>query len=260
MIGHDAPSLTRAIVIACVLLGTGAAAADAQIVNTLRRWSDAEPGWSGRVEATFAAASGNTEYLELTAGGSAQLVASRHRVRGLVSESLRRANGEKIAESFLAHLRHNYRLTPVFSTLAFVQHQSDPFRRLQRRTLIGAGTRMDIVREEHWEGSLGVSYMFEAEELTDDPDGRVEREGRGSFFASAIGQVAETLRIDLSSFYQPLFSDFGDARAYTAASLRVDVVGELDLIVRFDLTHDSRPPVGVEETDMRFSTGLVFDF
>ena len=177
MIRRDPCSPIRAIVVASVLLGTGGATVEAQIVNTLRRWSDADPGWSGRVEASFAAASGNTEYLELTAGGSAQLIAGRHRLRGLASESLRRANGEKIAESFLAHLRHNYRLTSVFSTLAFAQHQSDPFRRLRRRTLIGAGTRMDLIREEDWEGSLGLSYMFEAEELTDDPMGASSARG-----------------------------------------------------------------------------------
>lgn len=256
----DTRTVRRTLVLAAVALAAGAMTADAQIVNTLRRWSDAEPGWSGRVEANFALADGNSEYLELTAGASAQLVEGGHRVRGLVSETFRRANGEKVAESFLTHLRHNYRLTEVVSTLVFGQHQSNPFRRLQRRTLVGAGARLDLVRAENWEGSLGLSYMFEAERLTDDPAGETESEGRGSFFLSAIGDVTDALRIDLSTFYQPLFSDPGDARAYTAATLRLDIVGELDLIVRFDLTHDSRPPEGVEATDLRFGTGVVLDF
>ena len=234
--------------------------ADGQIITTLRRWSDAEPGWSGDVEGAFALAEGNSEYLELTGGASVQLVAERHRVRALGSGSLRRAGGEKIAESVLAHLRHNYTLTALVSTLVFAQYQADPFRRLARRTLLGAGARLDVVRRERWEAALGLSYMYEAEEITDDPVGGIEREGRGSFFLNAIGDVTETLRVDVSSFYQPLFSDFGDARAYTAASLRLDVVGELDLIVRFDLTYDSRPPEDVEPTDVRLSTGLVLDF
>jgi putative salt-induced outer membrane protein YdiY len=251
---------TRASLVVAALLLAGSAPVDAQIVNTLRRWSTAEPGWSGRVEASFALAEGNTEYLELSAGASAQFVGGDHRVRGLLNESFRRANGEKVAEAFLAHLRHNYRLTELVSTLVFVQHQSDPFRRLQRRTLLGAGTRLDVVRADDWEGSIGLSYMVESERLTDDPGGEAETEGRGSFFLSAIGDVTDNLRIDLSTFYQPLFSDFSDARAYTAASVRVDVVGELDLVVRFDLTHESRPPEGVEETDLRFSTGLLLDF
>jgi putative salt-induced outer membrane protein YdiY len=248
-------------IVVAILIGPAAAPAEAQIVNTLRRWSDAEPGWDGDVEARFAVASGNTEYLEFAGGASVQFVTERdHRVRGFSNVSVRRANGEKVAESFVAHLRHNYRLTPVFSTLVFLQHSSDPFRRIERRTLAGGGTRIDLVREESWEGSIGLSAMYEGEKLTDDPGGEVEREFRGSFFASAIGNVTETLRVDLSAFYQPLFSDWGDDRVFLASSLRVDVVGELDLIVHFDLTHESRPPADVEPTDIRFSTGLVFDF
>lgn len=242
------------------LTGFGAGQAEAQIVNTLRRWSDAEPGWGGDVEARFAVASGNTEYLEFTGGARLQFVAERHRVRGFTNTSIRDANDERVAESFLAHVRHNYRLTPVFSTLVFLQHSSDRFRRLERRTLAGGGTRIDVVREEAWEASLGLSAMYEGEEFTDDPSGDIEHEFRGSFFASAIGNVTETLRVDLSAFYQPLFSDWRDDRVFLASSLRTDLVGALDLVVRFDLTHESRPPEDVEPTDVRFSTGLVLDF
>ncbi|MDH3733169.1 MAG: DUF481 domain-containing protein [Gemmatimonadota bacterium] len=236
------------------------APADAQIVNTLRRWSDVDPGWDGDIEARLALASGNTDYLEFSGGASLQLVTDRNRLRLLVNGSVRNANDEKVAESFLAHLRHNYRLTAAFSTLVFLQRQSNPFRRLSRRTLVGAGTRIDLIREDAWEGSLGISAMYEGEVLTDDPTGDVENEFRGSFFASAIGDVTDDLRVDFSTFYQPLFSELADTRLFVASSLRLDLVGELDLIVRFDLTHESRPPTDVEPTDIRFSTGLVLDF
>lgn len=250
-----------ALVAATVLAGTAfAPPAHAQIVNTLRSWSDAEPGWSGDVEARFAVASGNTEYLEFAGGTSLQFVSERHRVRGFTKASIRDASGDRIAESLLAHIRHNYRLTPVFSTLVFLQHSSDPFRRIESRTLAGAGTRLDLLRDERWEGSIGISAMYEGEAFTDDPTGEYEDEFRGSFFVSAIGSATETLRLDLSAFYQPLFTDWGDDRLFIASSIRVDVVGELDLLVRFDLQRESRPPLGVEPTDLSFSTGFVFDF
>ena len=251
--------LTTAL--AVVLTGGALASpADAQIVNTLRGWSDAEPGWDGDIEARFAVASGNTEYLEFAGGASLQFTTDRHRVRGLTSASVRRASGEKISESVLFHLRHNYRLTPAFSTLLFLQRSSDPFRRIDSRTLAGAGTRIDIVREVAWEGSIGLSAMYEGETFTDDPSGERENQFRGSYFVSAVGNVTETLRLDLSAFYQPLFSDWGDNRLFIASSIRVDVVGELDLVVRFNLQRESRPRVGVEPTDLRLSTGFVFDF
>lgn len=253
---------------ACSLLGAAGAVlwsavarpVAGQIVNTLRGWEEPEPGWSGELETRFALSSGNADYLELSAGGAAQIVAGRHRVRALASETLRRASGEKVAEDFLVHARHNYALSAAFKTLLFAQNQVNPFRRLARRTLFGVGGRWDFVRAEAWDASLGASYMLELERLTDDPGGGTRTEHRASYFLTAIGRVTETLRVDVSAFFQPLLDDYGDSRAYASASGRVDVVGGLDLLVALELLHDSDPPAGVEATDLTLSSGLVLEF
>jgi len=251
---------TRSAVCLFSIALAGADHADAQIVNTLRGWEEPEPGWSGEIETRFALSEGNSEYLELSAGGALQIVAGRHRVRGLVSETLRRASGEKVAEDFLVHARHNYALSAAFKTLAFVQNQVNPFRRLARRTLFGAGGRWDFVRADAWDGSLGASYMLELERLTDDPTGGTETEHRASYFLTVIGQATETLRLDVSAFFQPLLDDHTDSRAYATASGRVDVAGGLDLLVALGLLHDSEPPEGVEPTDFTLSSGIVLEF
>lgn len=242
------------------LFAATAIPAHAQIINTLRGWEDSLPGWTGQLEGRLALASGNSEYLELSAGAALQWSSTRQRVRVLADETLRRANGEKIAESFLAHARHNYRLTDLVWTLVFAQHQSSPFLRLKRRSLVGAGTRLDLVRAEKWDASLGLSAMIESEVITDEPGGESHVAGRGSFFLSAIGDVTDDLRVDVSAFYQPLLDEWSDSRAYVAAVARVDIVGGLDLLMRFDLLHDSDPPPDVEQTDLRLSTGLLLDF
>lgn len=238
----------------------GTPPAEAQIVNTLRGWEEPEPGWSGEIETRLALAEGNSDYLELSAGGALQVVAGRHRVRTLVSERLRRASGEKVAEDFLVHARHNYSLTAALKTLAFAQNQVNPFRRLARRTLFGAGLRWDFVRADAWDAGLGVSYMLELERLTDDPAGGTETEHRASYFLTVIGRATGTLRVDVSAFFQPLLDDYTDSRAYASASARVDVVGGLDLLVALGLLHDSDPPAGVEPTDLTLSSGIVLEF
>ena len=131
----------------------------------------------------------------------------------------------------------------------------NPFRRLARRTLFGAGGRWDFVRADAWDGSLGASYMLELERLTDDPTGGTETEHRASYFLTVIGQATETLRLDVSAFFQPLLDDHTDSRAYATASGRVDVAGGLDLLVALGLLHDSEPPEGVEPTISRSARG-----
>ncbi len=242
-----------------VLLGLVPASAQGQIINTLRGWSEADSGWTGEVEGLVTLASGNTDYFELGLGAAVQLAAGRHRVRFLASETLRWANDEKVAEDFLTHLRHNYEIRPWLSSLLFGQGQYNPFHRLARRVLFGAGVRFDLVRAETWDAALGGSYMLELEDLTDDDRG-TETEHRASYFLSVVGEISESLTLDVSGFWQPLWSDFGDARALGAASARVDVVGELDLIIQVRLLHDSRPPEGVEETDVTLRSGLALQF
>lgn len=259
--GGGGDGTRRALWVAClVLLVCAPARAAGQIVNTLRGWADPEPGWAGELEARFALADGNSEYLELSAAAAVQLVTGRERVRLLASETLRRASGEKVAEDFLVHLRHNHTLTAALKTLVFVQTQVNPFRRLERRTLLGVGGRWDVVRAETWSASLGAAYMLEDERLTDDDADGGGTEHRASYFLSVVGRPAGPLRVDLSAFFQPLLDDYGDSRAYGAAGARVDVVGGLDLLVSFGLLHDSDPPAGVEPTDVTLSSGVVLEF
>ncbi|MDX1576944.1 MAG: DUF481 domain-containing protein [Gemmatimonadota bacterium] len=256
---HPFRRAVRAAALAAVCSSFGMTA-EGQILNTLRGWADPEPGLTGEVEGRFGLAEGNSDYLELSAGGAIQLVTGRHRVRFLVSETLRRADGEEIAENFLLHLRHNYRLTAGLSSLLFAQNQFNPFRRLERRTLLGAGARFDIVREAPWNASLGASYMFESERLTDAETEDIDIDHRGSFFVSVIGSVTESVGVDVSGFYQPRLDDFSDSRVSLDASAQTDLVGELDLIVAFALSRESEPAPGVEETDLTLTTGLRFSF
>lgn len=249
-----------AAALAAGLSSVSASPAGGQIVNTLRGWDDPEPGWTGEIEGRFLVASGNSEYLELTAGGAVQLVAGPHRLRLLSGATIRRANDEDVARSFLAHARHNYRLGAVVHTLLFIQHTYDPFRRIKRRSLVGAGTRLDVARAESWDASIGISYMVEGEQLTDDPEEAHEVEGRASLFLTMLGDATDHLELDVSAFFQPLLGDFADARAYVDADTRIDIIGGLDLVVGLGLQHDSRPPEGVDPTDIRLSTGLAFEF
>lgn len=246
-------------VLLALALSLLATPAEGQIVNTLRGWGDVEPGWTGEVEGQIALAEGNSEYFQLLFGAAAQLNAGRHRWRLLGSETLTWANDQKVSENLLLHLRHNYRIRPWISSLVFTQTQYNPFQRLAVRFLLGGGARFDVVREETWEVALGASYMLEVEDLTDDDTGS-DTEHRQSYFASLVGNPLPNLRLDLSAFWQPLFSDFSDSRVYGAASSRVDVVGGLDLLLSVGVQRDSNPPEGVKEVDLTLRSGLVLEF
>jgi hypothetical protein len=242
-----------------VAASPNATPASAQIVNTLRGFDDNEMGWSGGIECAVAIADGNTNYFELELLGSVQHQGDRNRWR-LLGRSIRRtASGVEIAETQLAHLRHNYRLWSRVSSIAFLQGQYDPFKRLASRFLAGAGARFDIATGVRWHTAAGAAVMLENEELTGDVQ-QTTNDMRGSFFLTLVRDVSEGVDIDLVGFYQPRLDDPSDARANVIAILRADVIAELYAFVRYVAEYDSAPPAGVEDLDQNLRAGLGYDF
>lgn len=244
------------VLILVVVLGSGSA--EAQIVNTLRGFDEDESGWSGELEVRFAQSGGNTDVLTFGAGAQVQWQGERQRVRALGAASRSESDEKKTAESSMLHLRHNYDLRTWLASLLFAQVQENPFQRLQLRRLLGAGARFDVIDAEDWALSLGAAHMFEREEIEDDEIGAggTSNNQRLSVFVTCAGDLTENLSADVVAFYQPLWSDFEDSRATSQATLRLGIVGSLELVLRGSVEHDARPPAGVEETDWSYRTAL----
>jgi hypothetical protein len=251
----------RTFILALIAFGSSAFAtpAHAQILNTLRGFDEKEMGWSGGIEGAIATASGNTEYFEFEVGGAIQHQGEKNRWRFLGRTMQRTASGNEIARSQIGHIRHNYRLAPRFSTLAFLQGQYEPFRRIQKRYLAGAGAQTDLHRSVDWNSVLGASIMYENEELTDN-NGITTSDARLSFFLSVFRDVKEGVDVDFVGFYQPLVDNLGDARASVTFGMRADIVGELYTFVRYVAEYDSEPAPGVDDLDQNLRAGLGYKF
>lgn len=231
----------------------------AQIVNTLRGFNDTDRNWSGGVESAIAIAEGNTKYFEFEISGAIQHQSERHRWRLLGRNMRRTASGVEIAESRMAHLRYNYRLSKRLATITFIQAQYEPFKRIKTRTLAGAGTRVDLFEATEWHTAVGATVMLEGEELTDKAN-QTTTNVRFSFFVSIFRDVTEGVDVDIAGFYQPRADHLADARADLAASLRVDIVGTLYTVLRYGAEYDATPPMGVGDLDQSFRAGIGFDF
>lgn len=233
--------------------------AEGQIINTLRGFEDEAQGWSGQIEASIALADGNTDYFEFVTGAAAQFMTPRQRWRIIGRFLDRKSNGVAIADDRMGHVRHNYRFLPWLASVAFVQSQQNRFHRLEKRILAGAGVRFDVIRSEGIDAAVGATYMWETEELTDDDSG-FTMDHRMSYFLSVLGKPSDNFEIDISAFFQPLFDDYRDARAFVSATARADIAGGVYFLFSYGLLRDSNPPAGVEETDQTLRSGLGFKF
>lgn len=233
--------------------------ASARIVNTLRGFDDKERGWSGAVEGAASSGMGNSEYFQTEIAAAIQFQDDTHRWRLLGRNMRLTTSGKKAAEDRMAHLRHNYRVLPWLSSVAFVQGQYSPFRRIETRVLVGAGGRFDVVRHEKWNVALGATLMREDEELTGRTDG-FTADCRFSFFTSVVRDVSEGVDIDVTGFYQPLPGDFSDARAFAAVNLRFEITENLYSLFNYGLEYDSRPPADVKKSDQTLRYGFGYSF
>ena len=250
----------RTVILAFAAILVVCGPASAQILNTLRGWSDIDEGWSVVLEGMFSLTRGNYHHMDLSVTGVVQYLTERNRLRFMASESFYSIDDNKVSEDFTVHLRHNYRLTDVFATLLFVQHQYKPYHCLQSRSLLGGGIRADILRTDAWDVALGASTMAEWVAYTEGVPEEDQTNARGSFFLSLVWKPVDRFTVDLSGFYQPLLPDFNEPLLMSSFSVQTDITGGLSLITGLDIDYDDNPVEGVERTDIELKSGLRFRF
>lgn len=239
-----------------VLCGTSPL--QAQIVNTLGGWSEKESGWSGRIGLTGDLSGGNTDVKSVAAAARVQWQQEKNLVRLLGSFKMENAEGARVKEESMGHLRIIRHLKTRIAPFAFSQLQRNPFKRLETRWLLGAGAEFDISPQETWTLTVGASPMLELEKIQDSPG---EGETRGRF--SSFLRVAVPLRSEASfhaiGFYQPRLAEPTDFRSSLIASLELPIVGPLNFLTLGSWEHDDLPPEGVEPDDWDLNFGLTLN-
>jgi putative salt-induced outer membrane protein YdiY len=240
------------------ILVISASGARAAIVNSLRGWAEEEQGWSGALAGSYGASGGNSPQSTFEGSGRVQLRSQANVWRLIGTGKRTTVRGVETARATLGHLRHNYLLNDRWATLAFLQHQRNPFQRLDSRFLIGLGGRWRAVKGESTQIYLGAAHMFEQERIQDE-EGHIKAQ-RFSGFVSMEARLSEDVVVDFLAFFQPRWSDFKDWRLYGEVSLEVELTGSLSLFTGYKLEHNSRPPEGVDQSDWDTKTGLLFKF
>ncbi|MEZ4239821.1 MAG: DUF481 domain-containing protein [Myxococcota bacterium] len=176
--------------------------------------------------------------------------------RALLYASANRASysGDIVDDSGLAHLRFTRMWVPRFGTEVFAQLQYDRFVDLRERLLTGAGVRVDAVHEAHAELYGGTGVMFERETLS---DGTVNANVRSTSYITVNWEIVDDhLTLSNTAYLQPRVDLPEDFRFLDEGRLAAKVTGALSLGTDLSVRHDSRPPVDVLPTDVRFGSSF----
>lgn len=227
-----------------------------------------DSGWTLDARASLSMLQGNIDVVDI--GGGMQLRYSdrmssasdapfHNRLLLLADARRNTVQSRRIVNTAFFHARYTRMLRDRFGIDAFEQWQQDDARRLVQRHIVGAGVRVDVLREKGVQAWTGGGYMLEWNELAALPGGGSERtmEQRWTQYVSVrYIHPATAATFETTAYIQPRLDRPTDARMLVEALAEVPLFGAVVMGARFGLTHDTAPPDGVVATDYRLAHTL----
>ena len=236
--------------------------ASAQVnVEPLRKELERER-LGGRVGASLAGYRGNTEGVVM---GALVLVGGHlGRHFGYVNAAgdySRLGGSTQVAKTF-GHVRHNYELLPWLWSEAFAQLESDRFRRIVLRELIGAGSRLAIVKTEATSSYLGLAYLLEYTRITEAqaPADRTTLAHRLSGYATVTFEPSRRVLLSETLYFQPRIVAPSNYHLLSVTALVFSVTDRLASRIDSTLRYESEPPADVGSLDWEIKNSIMLRF
>ena len=236
--------------------------ADAQInVEPLRQQVTARK-FGARINASATTYAGNTQGVIF--GGAALLGGRTARHFGYldVSSDYTRLNGVVSVAKWFGHLRHNLQINPDWWWEEYAQLESDRFRRVQLRELVGTGARVRALHHRLFELFFGSSYMVESTQL-DSADTDPEGEGtfeRWSNYIAATLNPSDRIVISSVNYVQPRIDRFSDYKVLSVSGVDFKVTPHLHSRLDATARYESRAPSDVRHVDLELKSSFELVF
>jgi len=222
-----------------------------------------EKGLAGYVKFDISSRTGNVDVTIITLEGSADF-------KWKAMDSFIIAQGDKgwqdkeqFSNEGLLHYRQIFAIKPAWQMETFVQTDFNKKRQLLDRKLAGIGLRTAIYKNGKNSVICGTSYMLEYEKL-DLPDSgphpRITRHQRWNNYLALNCSFTDRLQGYWTTYYQPRFDDFDDLRLLSEASLKIVIIKPVSIAINYKMRYDSDPPLSIDKTDGRLTTGILYVF
>jgi hypothetical protein len=219
-------------------------------------------GFGTRVAASVSSYAGNTQGVILGSAGLVGAQSERHLGFVALSGDYARLNHVVSVAKWFAHARHNYRLSEVVWWEEFGQLESDRFRRVVFRHLLGTGPRVRLFHSAPLEVFYGAAYMHEHSDL-DSKQAGPAGEGtahRFSNYAAVTVRAHPKIVFTNISYVQPRFDEPSDVKVLNVTQADFEIAGMLHSRIDITLRYDSVGPADVSRTDLEIKNALEVVF
>lgn len=236
----------------------------AQIVNIeskRKQLATDTTGWFGSMDLGFNLNKNSSTVLNLTGNAQIDYLHGKSRWISLTNYRVIRADGAAFINTGFQHLRYNQSLSEKVTGEVFVQAQYNEKLRLRFRGLVGFGPRFRLVNNDKGTLFLGTHYMYQYEEINDAE--QVYRDHRLSSYLSINYRFNDIVRLQNTSYYQPLLTDLSIARLSSQTIVEAKLTTRLAFTSRFNISIDNRlseSTEGVPVAIYSFLNGLKWRF
>ena len=218
-------------------------------------------GYSGHAELGLAGKQGNTDEIDWELSAKLIHKAGPRTWLGIVGREYGKTNDVKDTDKSFAHLRRVQEISPRRAVEGYTQYRRDEFRDLKDRTLIGGGYRIErFTSTPQRLSAIGIGAFYEYErELINGLEQSNETVRLATYWTEKR-QLNAHVSFTNTLYLQPSLEDASDLRGLDQLSLSVSLVDPISLQVGLEATYDSKPPPGIENTDVEYQLGFRWDF
>ena len=220
-------------------------------VEDLRR--DGEKGFFANISGSLSFSRGNRNRDSFSIQSSLDYNIEDLETFFVVKRSQKQINQKNYDSATLAHMRLNFLFDKDPSLETFIQYSKNPFRKFNKRELIGFGARFNL--DNNFKAGIGVMNEDE-EDLSSITDNTL----RLSSYLHSEFLIDENIVFDLSAFFQPALSSLSDYKATLIGQFDFHVNENFKISLQYNTFYDSRPPSNAVKKEEGFATVFSYNF
>ncbi len=232
-----------------------------QVVNIEKKRKENQNGFTGVVNLGFDLVENAKHIIKFHNGFDIQYKKNAHALILLNELKIMKVDENDLINDGFQHLRYNYTFkdSSFLTYEAFVQHQYNTIKLIERRFLIGAGFRYRIINEKPASVYLGTLCMYEYEQRSNEERELLEN-ARATSYISISWDILDNLYLRHISYYQPLLTYFKNYRIASETSLNIKVNDLIFFKMALKINLESHPSKGVKNTFYVWENALQFKF
>lgn len=217
--------------------------------------------WASTVDFGFTSASGNSEIVALTTGLKVRHLQTRaFKLEWSSTFRYGESGGDVVARNYQSKLDFDVGPQAAVAPFVFASAEHDPFRKLELRARTGSGVKYTFYREQPGEASVRIAAQYSRENFTNAAAQGPRTDGGWSMEFRGTRSLADALRVENTTSWDPVFDDFGDYTLDLKSKVSSRITRRLALTLTHVYTYDSTPAPDVERTDQLFQAGITIDF